>query len=74
MERKMLKKTELEIWWDRLDPKTKEYLKSQPLWHDRDLYKALATGILIGLIVGIVVGFELAAPDFSQQPVTYIKG
>ena len=70
----MFEKTELEIWWDRLDPKTKEYLKKQPLWHDKDLYKAMATGILIGLVIGIIFGFELGAPDLSQQPVTYIKG
>jgi hypothetical protein len=70
----MFQKTELEIWWDKLGPKTKEYLKKQPLWHDKDLYKAIATGILIGFFVGIIFGFELGAPDLSQQPVTYIKG
>jgi hypothetical protein len=70
----MFQKTELEDWWDKLDPKTKNYLKLQPLWHDRDLYKAMAVGVCIGLVVGIIFGFELGAPDLSQQPVTYIKG
>jgi hypothetical protein len=69
----MFEKTELEIWWDRLDPNTKDYLKKQPLWHDRDLYKALATGILIGLIVGIIVGYELGFTPASQTT-TYLKG
>jgi hypothetical protein len=69
----MFEKTELEDWWDRLDTKSKDYLKKQPLWHDRDLYKALATGILIGLIVGIIVGYELGFTPASQTT-TYLKG
>jgi hypothetical protein len=57
----MLKKTELEDWWDKLDPKTKDYLKSQPMWHNKDLYKAMAVGVCIGFIVGY---------DWAWAPVT----
>jgi len=69
----MYKKTELELWWEQLDPKTKDYLKKQPLWHDKDLYKALAVGAVIGLIVGLIVGFELGYTPAVQQT-TYLKG
>jgi hypothetical protein len=42
-------------WWDSLNPSTQEYLKSQPLWHDVDLFKALAIGVLIGIVIGLVL-------------------
>jgi hypothetical protein len=69
----MFQKTELEIWWDRLDPKTKDYLKKQSIWHDRDLYKALAIGVCIGFIVGIIFGYELGFTP-ATQTTTYLKG
>jgi len=69
----MFKKTELELWWEQLDPRSKEYLKKQPLWYDKDLYKALAVGIAVGLLVGLIVGFELGYTPNIQQP-TYLKG
>ena len=69
----MFEKTELEVWWDRLDPKTKDYLKKQPLWHDRDLYKAVAMGICIGFIVGIIFGYELGFTP-AAPTTTYLKG
>lgn len=47
-------------WWDNLDPRTREYLNKQPIWHDRDLYKALAVGTVIGIIIGVIVGYEWA--------------
>ena len=39
-------------WYDSLPNHTKEYLKTQPLWHDRDLAKAFAVGAVIGFIIG----------------------
>jgi hypothetical protein len=42
-------------WWDSLSPSTQEYLKSQPLWHDIDLAKALALGLVIGFFIGWLV-------------------
>jgi hypothetical protein len=69
----MFEKTELEVWWDRLDPKTKDYLKSQPLWHNKDLYKAVAVGVCIGFIVGIIFGYELGFTP-AAQTMTYLKG
>jgi hypothetical protein len=42
-------------WHDSLPEHTKEYLKSQPLWHDADLFKALAIGLLIGIVIGVAL-------------------
>lgn len=42
-----------QAWWDSLSPHTREYLKKQPIWHDRDLFKAFAFGILIGVLIGL---------------------
>jgi hypothetical protein len=40
-------------WYDSLPASTKEYLKNQPLWHDRDLIKAGLLGIVIGFLIGL---------------------
>lgn len=52
-------------WWSSLHPQMRSYLKQQPIWHDRDLYKAVAVGSVIGFVLGVLVGF-----DWAQQPVT----
>ncbi len=49
-----------EKWWNDLSPQTKEYLKNQPIWSDKDLYKAVAVGSVIGFVVGLMVGYEWA--------------
>ena len=41
-------------WWDSLPKHQQEYLNRQPVWHDRDIYKALAAGFLMGLVVGLI--------------------
>lgn len=40
-------------WYDSLPEHTKIYLKSQPLWHDRDLYRAFGVGTILGLLIGL---------------------
>lgn len=40
-----------QAWWESLTPETQQYLKSQPHWHDKDLYHALAVGIVVGFIL-----------------------
>ncbi len=49
-----------DLWWDSLSPQMKEYLKKQPVWHDRDLYKTAAISAAIGFLVGLLVGYEWA--------------
>jgi hypothetical protein len=52
----MLEETKMgkwESWFDSLSPHTQEYLKNQPLWHDRDLFKALAVGLVLGFLIGL---------------------
>ena len=52
-------------WWNSLSPQMQEYLKRQPIWHDRDLYKAMAVGAVLGFAVGFLLGFE-----WAWRPVT----
>jgi hypothetical protein len=40
-------------WYESLPSHTKQYLKTQPVWHDKDLYKAFAFGTIFGVIVGL---------------------
>lgn len=47
-------------WWDSLSPQMQKYLKSQPIWTDKDLYKFLTIGAVVGFVVGFIVGFEAA--------------
>jgi hypothetical protein len=44
-----------DTWYDSLPEHTKQYLKSQPLWHDADLVKALVVGLLIGIVIGVAL-------------------
>lgn len=52
--------TKFDKWWDNLDPHTKKYLESQPIYHDKDLVKAGLVGAGIGFFIGVIVGFEWA--------------
>lgn len=49
----MFKQNKWEAWWDSLSPQMKQYLKSQPVWHDSDLVKAFGVGIVIGVLIGL---------------------
>ncbi len=50
----MFKPNKWELWYDSLPTHTKEWLKKQPVWHDSDMFKALAIGFAIGLVVGLI--------------------
>ncbi len=39
-------------WYDRLPEHTKQWLKTQPLWHDGDMWRAGIFGLVIGVILG----------------------
>jgi hypothetical protein len=41
-------------WYDSLPEHTKQYLKTQPIWHDRDLVKAAAVGAVVGFLIGLL--------------------
>jgi hypothetical protein len=51
----MFETTKLEQWYDNLPVHTKEYLKKQAVWHDLDMFKAFAVGIVFGIIIGVVL-------------------
>lgn len=41
-------------WYDSLPEHTKQYINAQPVWHDRDMLKALLLGTAIGLVIGLL--------------------
>ena len=47
--------SKFQLWYNSLPEHTKTYLKNQPLWHDRDMAKALVLGMAIGLVIGAIV-------------------
>jgi hypothetical protein len=49
-----------DTWWNSLPENTKTYLKKQPIWHDRDLYRVAMIGASVGFVLGVVVGFQWA--------------
>ena len=51
----MFKQNKWEQWYDSLPAHTKMWLKNQPVWHDMDMFKALAVGILVGLLFGVMI-------------------
>jgi hypothetical protein len=53
---------------------TDKWLENQPLWHDSDMLKAILFGTVFGLIVGVLFGYGLGLPDFSNMPITYVRG
>jgi hypothetical protein len=42
-------------WYDSLPAHTKQYLKTQPLWLDSDMFKAFAVGIIVGILLGLAI-------------------
>ena len=42
-------------WHDSLPAHTQEYLKHQPVWHDRDIVKFSAIAFIVGLFLGMVI-------------------
>jgi hypothetical protein len=47
--------SKFQTWYDNLPEHTKEYLKAQPIWHDSDMFKAFAVGIIVGIIIGAIL-------------------
>jgi hypothetical protein len=45
--------SKFQAWYDNLPEHTKTYLKSQPIWHDRDLFKAGLFGVIVGVLIGL---------------------
>ena len=45
--------SKFQSWYDSLPDHTKQYLKSQPIWHDSDMWRAGLFGLVIGLILGL---------------------
>lgn len=50
----MFKQNKWEVWWNSLPAHTKEYLKSQPIWHDRDVVKFVSIALVVGFFFGYI--------------------
>jgi hypothetical protein len=42
-------------WHDSLPEHTKEYLKNQAVWHDRDIAKFVSIALVVGFFFGYIV-------------------
>ena len=51
----MFKQNKWQLWYDSLPAHTKEWLKTQPVWHDRDMFRAFGIGILFGILIGVIL-------------------
>lgn len=43
-----------EQWYDSLPEHTKQYLKSQPVWHDKDMFQVGVLFFFVGLVIGLM--------------------
>ena len=51
---KFFQPSKWDLWWDSLPEHTKEYIRNQPVWHDRDMVKAGVIGAIVGLVIGLL--------------------
>jgi hypothetical protein len=50
----MFKKTKWEEWYDSQPDHIKRWMdQDNPIWYDKDMYKAFGTGIIIGIVIGL---------------------
>lgn len=50
----MFKQNKWEAWYDSLPQHTKEYLKKQPIWYDRDVAKFVSIALVVGYFLGYI--------------------
>jgi hypothetical protein len=53
---------------------TDAWLAKQPIWHDRDMLKAVLLGVVLGVAVGFFWGFGVGSPDLSGMTLNYVRG
>ncbi len=52
----MFKKSKWELWYDAQPDHIKRWMdQDHAIWHDRDMWKAGVTGLIIGLIIGVIL-------------------
>lgn len=51
----MFKKNKWQTWYDNLPDNTKAYLKTQPVWHDKDVAFFVSVALVIGWAIGYLV-------------------
>lgn len=61
-------------WRENQDAKTLAYLDSQPIWRDKDLFKAVSLGIAIGIAIGFAWGYAIGLPDYTSSTINFVRG
>lgn len=47
-----------QVWYDSLPQNTKDYLKTQPIWHDKDLALFVSIALAVGFCLGYIFGVK----------------
>ena len=55
---KFLRENKWDKWFNKLPKNSQEYLKSIPLWYDRDVAAFVSISIVIGFIIGFFTGYR----------------
>lgn len=42
-------------WLEQQPKHTQEWLKKQAVWHDSDMFKAVAFGAFVGFLIGLII-------------------
>ena len=51
----MFKPSKWSQWYDAQPEHVKQWMKTQPIWYDRDLFKACAFGVFVGILIGVAL-------------------
>ena len=55
---KFLREDKWDKWFNKLPKNSQEYLKSIPIWYDRDVAAFVSISIVIGFIIGFFTGYR----------------
>ncbi len=52
----MFKKNKWDVWYDAQPEHIKRWMdQDNPIWYDRDMWKAFAVGVFFGVLIGLAI-------------------
>lgn len=54
----LFKPNKWDSWYDSLPEHTKQWLKNQPIWHDKDVAFFVCISLVVGFIIGFFTGYN----------------